>query len=168
MSKLTAAAANIRATALGGLRTGLSGMRDTTPSPVTIYIGGGPTNMPATLDGIAPVKHPEPSTTNPTEAKCAAIRAQVAARAAAARATKRRAAKPATGPVLRKLPKGTFARDHALKLCAKLANGAPHAVKVVQARTDINGGPAFNVFLKLEPGKRGKHVITLYANHPIR
>lgn len=41
MAKLTAAAANVRATALGGLRTGLSGMLDTSPSPVTITIGGG-------------------------------------------------------------------------------------------------------------------------------
>lgn len=41
MAKLTAAAANVRATALGGLRTGLSGMLDTTPSPVTQTIGGG-------------------------------------------------------------------------------------------------------------------------------
>ncbi len=41
MAKLTAAASNVRATALGGLRTGLSGMLDTTPSPVTMTYGGG-------------------------------------------------------------------------------------------------------------------------------
>lgn len=41
MAKLTAASANVRATALGGLRTGLSGMLDTTPSPVTLTYGGG-------------------------------------------------------------------------------------------------------------------------------
>lgn len=167
MSKLSTAAANVRATALGGLRTGLSGMRDTTPAPVIVYIGPGPTNMPPTLDGIKPAQHPEPSNVNPTAAKCAAVQAAAAARAAAKRSRKARAAKAATpkaAVLLRKLPKGRFAGTFGRNLCAKLAGGVAHTVKVVQAKIDINGGPAFDVFLKLEGQARGKHVITLYRN----
>lgn len=104
MSKPTnnTATANLRATVRGGLRTGRAAPA---PAPVTVWAGNGPTSLPRTLDGIAPVQHPEPSNVDPTVAKCAAVRAQVAARAMAqvkrnitARANKLRALGSATWP----------------------------------------------------------------------
>lgn len=101
-SNTTAAAANLRATVRGGLRTGRAAPA---PAPVTVWAGNGPTSLPRTLHGIAPVQHPEPSNVDPAVAKCAAVRAQVAARAMAqvkrnitTRANKLRALGSATWP----------------------------------------------------------------------
>lgn len=158
MSKSTATA-NIRATASGGLRTGLSAMRNTAPAPVTIIYGGG-SSLPCP---VAP-QHPEPSNVNPTAAKVAALQAALRRSKRAAKAVAKLAAPKAAPVLLRKLPKGRFAGTFGRNLCAKLAAGKAHTVKVVQSKIDINGGPAFNVFLKLEGQSRGKHVITLYRN----
>lgn len=166
MSKLTPAASNVRATTAGGLRTGYSEQRQHV-SPVAIFVGPGNTAMPHTLDGIKPVPHPEPSTINPTDTKVAAARAAVAARAATnAKRRAQRAARKSTGPVLRKLPKGRGIRKFAEQLCAKLAAGTQHSLKVVESKVDINGGPSYNVFMRLAGQSRGKHVFTLYCNHP--
>jgi hypothetical protein len=136
MATVKTARSNIRATAAGACRTG-NGVPAT--APVKIIIVAGPSaGATATV--------PQPSTPAP--------------RKAAKRAPQRKA----TAPTLVRLPKGKFARAFAMPLCAKLAGGAAHSVKVVQSKIDINAGPAFKVFLRLAGQARGKHVITLYAN----
>lgn len=72
-----ASAANIRATSMGGIRTGLSGMRNTQPGPVTIIYAGG-SNLPCPTK----VTHPEPSVVDPTAAKVAAVLATIKPRKA--------------------------------------------------------------------------------------
>lgn len=94
MSKLnTTASRNIKSTFAGGLRTG---NRNVAPSPVTIIYGGG-SSLPCP---VAP-RHPEPSSVDPTVAKCAAVAR--AARAAKRKARTPRAAKAKPAPAA-KLP----------------------------------------------------------------
>lgn len=81
-TKLTPAATNIRNTYRGGMRTGRQDERPAV-SPVTVYQGPGPTSLPHTLDKLAPPVHPAPSTAVPAAAKCAAIKAALAAKALA-------------------------------------------------------------------------------------
>jgi hypothetical protein len=76
--KLTPAAANIRATISGAMRTGSNRLAKFTPAPVTVIYGGGST-LPCPTEPV----HPEPSAVSPTDAKCAAVRAACAAKALA-------------------------------------------------------------------------------------
>jgi hypothetical protein len=178
-AKLTTAAANIRATAQRGLRTGHSYFGNPAPAPVTVWCGPGPTSLPHTLDKLAPVQHPEPLPDPVLAKRVAAAQAAQSRQLANQRRRNQRAARKAATvaaqpaapakaatllPMLRKLPKGRFAGTFARNLCRTLAAGAPHSVKVVEAKADINGGPAWLVYLKLEGQARGKHVITLYRN----
>lgn len=57
MSKLAPAAANIRATAAGGLRTGIGRFGNPAPAPVTIIYGGG-SSLPAPQPTPENSRHP--------------------------------------------------------------------------------------------------------------